>query len=190
MKNSAIKLIAFFTLAFLFLSLLSSCSAPHQHVFGEWTVDGEANCIDGATEKRSCYCGAVETRTVPAKGHNIVDGVCSNCGKGPSEGLEFYSNGDGTCSFIGRGTCTDADIILPVKAPSGDTVTKIIGGRFFADEVLTSIYIPESVIEIPTSAFLRLLILQTLLYPRTIRFTLPLTESFTIRILQLLLNIP
>lgn len=153
MKNSAIKLIAFFTLAFLFLSLLSSCSAPHQHVFGEWTVEGEANCIDGATEKRSCDCGAVETRTVPAKGHNIVDGVCSNCGKGPSEGLEFYSNGDGTCSFIGRGTCTDANLIVPAKSPDGDTVTKIMGGGFFADEALVAIYVPESVLEITTDGW-------------------------------------
>ena len=153
MKNSAIKLIAFFTLAFLFLSLLSSCSVPHQHVFGEWTVDGEANCIDGATEKRSCDCGAVETRTVPAKGHNIVDGVCSNCGKGPSEGLEFYSNGDGTCSFIGRGTCTDANLIVPAKSPDGDTVTKIVGGGFFADEALVAIYVPESVLEITTDGW-------------------------------------
>lgn len=153
MKNSAIKLIAFFTLAFLFLSLLSSCSAPHQHVFGEWTVDGEANCIDGATEKRSCDCGAVETRTVPAKGHNIVDGVCSNCGKGPSEGLKFYSNGDGTCSFIGRGTCTDANLIVPAKSPDGDTVTKIMGGGFFADEALVAIYVSESVLEITTDGW-------------------------------------
>ena len=78
MKDSTVKSIALFALTVLLLSVLASCSAPHQHVFGEWTVDGEANCIDGATEKRSCDCGAVETRTVPAKGHNIVDGVCSN----------------------------------------------------------------------------------------------------------------
>ena len=153
MKNSVIKLLTFFTLAFLFLSLLSSCSAPHQHVFGEWTVDGEANCIDRATEKRSCDCGAVETRTVPAKGHNFVDGVCSNCGKGPSEGLEFYSNGDGTCSLIGRGTCTDANLIVPAKSPDGDTVTKIMGGGFFADEALVAIYVPESVFEITTDGW-------------------------------------
>lgn len=150
MKNSAIKLIAFFTLAFLFLSLLSSCSAPHQHAFGEWTADTEAGCIDNGTEKRSCNCGVVETRTVPAKGHDFVDGVCSRCKKGPSEGLEFYSNGDGTCSFIGRGTCTDANIIIPARSPSGDTVTKIMGGGFFADEVLVAIYVPESVLEILT----------------------------------------
>lgn len=148
MKNSVIKLIAFFTLAFLFLSLLSSCSTPHQHEFGEWSSDREANCIDSGIEKRSCSCGVVDTRTVPAKGHDFVDGVCKDCGKGPSEGLEFYSNGDGTCSFRGRGTCTDANIIIPAKSPSGDAVTKFMSGGFFADEVLTSLYIPESVIEI------------------------------------------
>ena len=153
MKDSAVKSIAVFALVLLLLALLASCSAPHQHVFGEWTVDGEANCIDGATEKRSCDCGAVETRTVPAKGHNIVDGVCSNCGKGPSEGLEFYSNDDGTRSFIGRGTCTDANLIVPAKSPDGDTVTKIMGGGFFADEALVAIYVPESVLEITTDGW-------------------------------------
>lgn len=150
MKNSTVKSITLFTLAFLFLSLLSSCSAPHQHAFGEWTTDAEAGCIDNGTEKRSCSCGVVETRTVPAKGHDFVDGVCSRCKKGPSEGLEFYSNGDGTCSFRGRGTCTDANIIIPARSPSGDTVTKIMSGGFFADEVLVAIYVPESVLEILT----------------------------------------
>lgn len=150
MKDLTFKSIAFFTLAFLILPLLAACSAPHQHAFGEWTADGEANCFAGATEKRSCDCGAVETRTVPAKGHDFVDGVCNNCGRGPSEGLEFYSNGDGTCSLAGRGTCTDAGIIIPAKSPGGDAVTKIMGGGFFADEVLVAIYVPESVLEIST----------------------------------------
>ena len=153
MKHLTFKSITLVTLAVLFMLLSVSCSAPHQHAYGEWTIDGEVNCIDGTTEKRSCDCGAVETRTVPGKGHNFVDGVCSNCGRGPSEGLEFYSNGDGTCTFIGRGSCTDADIIIPTRSPSGDAVTEIMGGRFFGDEVLTSIYIPESVIEISIDAF-------------------------------------
>ena len=153
MKDSAVKSITLFALAFLLLLFPASCSAPHTHAFGEWTADGEANCIDGAPQKRSCDCGAVETRTIPAKGHNFVDGVCNNCGKGPSEGLEFYSNGDGTCSFIGRGTCTDADIIIPAKSPNGDAVTKIMSGGFFADEALVAIYVPESVLEITTDGW-------------------------------------
>ncbi|MBE6578392.1 MAG: leucine-rich repeat domain-containing protein [Ruminococcaceae bacterium] len=153
MNCSICKSIAISILALLVLPLLAACSAPHQHMFGEWTVDGEANCIDGATEKRICDCGAVETRTVPAKGHDFVDGLCRYCGRGPSEGLEFYSYGDGTCSLIGRGSSTDENIIIPAKSPSGDAVTKIMGGGFFADEVLVAIYVPESVLEITTDGW-------------------------------------
>ncbi len=43
----------------------------------------------------------------------------------PSEGLEFESNGDGTCTITGIGTCTDKNIVIPVESPYGDTVTLI-----------------------------------------------------------------
>lgn len=43
----------------------------------------------------------------------------------PSEGFEFKSNGDGTCTLVKIGTCTDKDIIIPEKSPAGDTVTLI-----------------------------------------------------------------
>lgn len=145
-----IKSIALFVLAFVISVLFVSCSEPHQHEFGEWTIDKEATCTESGSKKRSCECGAVETETVSAMGHNFLDGVCERCKKGASEGLEFYSNGDGTCSFIGRGSCADADIIIPAKSPNGDTVTKIMSGGFFADEILATIYVPESVLEITT----------------------------------------
>ena len=37
----------------------------------------------------------------------------------PSEGLEFESNGDGTCTIIGIGTCTDQNIVIPLESPDG-----------------------------------------------------------------------
>ena len=43
----------------------------------------------------------------------------------PSEGFEFESNGDGTCTLVKIGTCTDKDIVIPEKSPAGDTVTLI-----------------------------------------------------------------
>lgn len=43
----------------------------------------------------------------------------------PSEGFEFESNGDGTCTLVKIGTCTDKDIVIPERSPSGDTVTFI-----------------------------------------------------------------
>lgn len=152
MKRSILKSITLFALAFLLLPILASCSGDHQHSFGKWKTDREADCSVDGIEKRSCRCGAVETKAIPAKGHRFVDGVCSSCGRSPSEGLEFHSHGDGNCSFIGRGTCTDAEIIIPAKSPSGDTVTKIMGG-FFGDEVLTSLYVPESVTKISIDVF-------------------------------------
>ncbi|MCH5324999.1 MAG: leucine-rich repeat protein [Eubacterium sp.] len=43
----------------------------------------------------------------------------------PSEGFEFESNGDGTCTLVKIGTCSDKDIVIPEKSPAGDTVTLI-----------------------------------------------------------------
>ena len=40
-----------------------------------------------------------------------------------SEGLKFTSNGDGTCSVSGIGTCTDTEIVIPPVSPMGDAVT-------------------------------------------------------------------
>ena len=48
----------------------------------------------------------------------------------PSEGLEFESNGDGTCSIVGIGTCTDTDLVIPTQSPAGDTVTLIAPRAF------------------------------------------------------------
>ena len=35
----------------------------------------------------------------------------------PSEGLEFESNGDDTCTLVGIGICKDADLVIPTKKP-------------------------------------------------------------------------
>ena len=43
----------------------------------------------------------------------------------PSEGLEFTSNGDGTCYVAGIGECTDTDIVIPEVSPTGDVVIAI-----------------------------------------------------------------
>lgn len=147
-KHKTFKSISLSALVLAILLIFSSCVEHHVHSFGEWSADNSSSCIVDGTEIRKCSCGETETRTAPAKNHDFDNGACKNCGARPSEGLEFKSNGDGTCTFVGRGTCTDAEIIFPTKSPAGDTLTKLMGGRFFGDEVLTAVYIPETVIDI------------------------------------------
>ncbi len=70
----------------------------------------------------------------------------------PSEGLEYESNGDGTCYLISKGDCEDTDIVIPETSPDGDTVFAI-DRNAFADEAITSITIPTTIEEIGRNAF-------------------------------------
>ncbi|MBE6548590.1 MAG: leucine-rich repeat domain-containing protein, partial [Ruminococcaceae bacterium] len=134
------------------------------------TPGASATCT---TEQKCEACGTV---IAPALGHNYIDRVCTRCnGISPSEGLNFVSNGDGTC-YVMKGTCTDTDVVIPSVSPNGETVTGIgkeafrncssltsvvigdsvtsIGGyAFFNCSSLTSIEIPDSVTSIGDSAF-------------------------------------
>ena len=70
-----------------------------------------------------------------------------------SEGLSFDSNGDGTCSVSGTGTCQDTDLIIPPKSPKGDIVTSIGNHALCEDPGITSIIIPNTVTRIEDYAF-------------------------------------
>ena len=93
---------------------------------------------------------------------------------GYSVGLEYTSNGDGTCYVSGIGTCTDTDIVIPSVSPEGWTVVGIgacafencniesveypstityIGYGAFINTALKTIVIPDSVTSIADGAF-------------------------------------
>ena len=71
-----------------------------------------------------------------------------------STGLDFRSNGDGTCALSGVGSCTAACILIPPKSPAGDTVTEILPYAF-ADSVVGAIELPATITVLSAASFAR-----------------------------------
>ena len=133
------------TLALATLLLISACEKnKHDHVRGRVVTEREIapTCTDDGSYDRVDYCQKCnyefdrKTITIEALGHNYVDYVCTVCKKEavPSVGLEFKSNGDGTCQLKGIGVCTDTEIIVPKASPEGDVVTAIGNAAFRYNE--------------------------------------------------------
>lgn len=70
-----------------------------------------------------------------------------------SLGLEFESNRDGTCRVIGIGSCTDKDIVLPVRSPDGEVVTSISDSAFSAVTTIESVTMEGNITRIGKYAF-------------------------------------
>lgn len=72
----------------------------------------------------------------------------------PSEGLEFSSNGDGTCTIVGIGTCEDTTLVIPATSPKGETVAAIGEGALsYLDESLEALVFSGVDITVEDSAF-------------------------------------
>lgn len=126
----------------------------------------------GLTEGKHCsVCNAVlvTQKTIAALGHNCSDGVCTRCQKVLyNGGLEFTSNGDGTCSVSGIGVCTDRELYIPQVSPDGDIVTSIGLWAFYRCENLVSVTIPESVTIIDGYAFSHCINLASITIPDSV----------------------
>ena len=68
-------------------------------------------------------------------------------------GLSYSSNGNGTCTLIGVGSCLDTCIVIPMTSPSGDVVTSIAARAFYGCTFASAIQIPSTVSSIGALAF-------------------------------------
>ena len=135
------------------------------HTESDWIVDKVASCTEAGSRHRECtVCGTVLAQeNIDATGNHSygTDGKCTVCGAadpnyipenpGYSVGLEYTSNGDGTCYVSGIGTCTDTDIIIPSISPDGEKVVRI--QSMHHSYTVSSILISEGIIEIDSYAF-------------------------------------
>jgi hypothetical protein len=145
------------------------CSACDEVLVAQQTVAalGHTEVVDkaqaptctqtGLSEGKHCStCNEVlvPQTIIDALEHDYPYGVCTRCGQEfYSNGLRFTSDGDGTCTVRGIGTCTDRELYIPKTSPDGDTVTYIDSSAFANCSNITSVVIPEGVIGIGGSAF-------------------------------------
>ncbi|MBQ2256405.1 MAG: leucine-rich repeat domain-containing protein [Clostridia bacterium] len=70
-----------------------------------------------------------------------------------STGLTFTSNGNGTCTLTGMGSCRDICVVIPATSPTGDKVTAIGAQAFYNCTSITVVQIPASITQIGHLAF-------------------------------------
>ena len=71
----------------------------------------------------------------------------------PSNSLAFASAGDGTCTVIGIGSCTDSCVVIPTYSPAGDVVTAVSARALYGQKQINAIQIPATVTHIGALAF-------------------------------------
>lgn len=129
---------------------------------GNLNVTGnESGLVEAETENKnadSIESPATETIASSQKGTSVPDekpqsNQVVETDLEPSEGLEFESNGDGTCTITGIGTCTDQNIVIPLESPDGDTVTLIGKHALYSLENVNSITLVNYTYEVDENAF-------------------------------------
>ena len=133
------------------LSHVLSSSKKENEVAPSCTAEGSYDEVVYCTK---CKVELLRTKRYTEKlEHNYQDKICTVCKTDqPSEGLMYFSNGDGTC-FVALGECQDENIVIPSYAPNGEKVTQIKAFAFSGNKKLKSIKIPETVTAIGEAAF-------------------------------------
>lgn len=70
-----------------------------------------------------------------------------------SQGLEFQSNGDGTCTLVGIGSYDEKDLEISGTSPNGDTITAIGEFAFAGCETIESVTFDHAQLTVGDNAF-------------------------------------
>lgn len=115
-----------------------------------------AKCIIFAMLSMTAGCGNQTVSAVSSKNTssaNVPNESLTSTVLPTSDSLEFESNGDGTCTITGIGSCSDKELVIPNKSPDGDTVTLIAKYAFYDLEDIDSITFVDYNYEIDKYAF-------------------------------------
>ena len=143
-------------------SLLDTFIAPHGHTFGAWETVREATCTSDGEKVRRCACGYEEREIIHAKGHQISESACTECGLSATAGLNFELNASedgyictGWASAPEQGSTDPVDLILPAVY-EGLPVVELQGGGeypFAGDARICFVSFPASVTKIGEGVF-------------------------------------
>lgn len=80
-KFLSIILILFMLISMTFTLYGCERAKACEHSYGNWTVVTAATCTKEGIQERICIkCNNKEISSIPALGHNFVNGICTDCG--------------------------------------------------------------------------------------------------------------
>lgn len=123
----------------------------HTHSWSAWSVTKAATCAVEGQQKRTCACGGVETKTIPATGihtyDNACDTTCNVCGAVRTVGSHSYSSKITTAA-----TCGSAGVKTYTCSICGDNYTESIpatGNHTYDDEYDATCNVCDEEREVP-----------------------------------------
>lgn len=119
----------------------------------EAALDQTAEPETASAKEQEPAEAAASAQEDTAEADEAADAPIAEVDVTPSEGLEFESNGDGTCTITGIGTCTDEDLVIPLESPDGDTVTLIGKYALYGLEDVQSVTLANYMYEVDENAF-------------------------------------
>ena len=138
------------------------------HSYGSWITVSEATCTASGTRQRSCsLCGASETETLSALGHNMSGGVCTRCGESV---FGFVINADNASYTLASSTQSSFSekVTLP-SSYNGLPVTRIKDGLFKGAYFGGGLVLPSRLNYIGQNTFANTTIAGTLTIPGTVK---------------------